>query len=118
MGSKSLRRKPAWEPEGAKAPVAEEAPEAAGAPRVPGALEALQGAWGKAGSWARRRLARAAARCQCGIGARLRDVKGQGTTEYAILVGVLVVIAIIAITLFRPKIQELWDAIATGINGL
>lgn len=44
--------------------------------------------------------------------------KGQGTTEYAILVGVLVVIAIIAITLFRPKIQELWDAIAAGINGL
>lgn len=44
--------------------------------------------------------------------------KGQGTTEYAILVGVLVVIAIIAITLFRPKIQELWDAISSGINGL
>lgn len=44
--------------------------------------------------------------------------KGQGTTEYAILVGVLVVIAIIAITLFRPKIQELWDAISNGINGL
>ena len=42
----------------------------------------------------------------------------QGTTEYAILVGVLVVIAIVAITLFRPKIQELWDAIANGINGL
>ena len=32
--------------------------------------------------------------------------------------GVLVVIAIIAITLFRPKLQELWDAIASGINGL
>ena len=44
--------------------------------------------------------------------------EGQGTTEYAILVGVLVVIAIIAITLFRPKIQELWDAIAEGINNL
>lgn len=44
--------------------------------------------------------------------------RGQGTTEYAILVGVLVVIAIIAITLFRPKLQELWDAIASGINGL
>ena len=43
---------------------------------------------------------------------------GQGTTEYAILVGVLVVIAIIAITVFRPKLQELWDAIAEGINGL
>lgn len=50
--------------------------------------------------------------------AKAGNSAGQGTTEYAILVGVLVVIAIIAITLFRPKIQELWDAIATGINGL
>ncbi len=45
-------------------------------------------------------------------------LSGQGTTEYAILVGVLVVIAILAITVFRPKIQELWDAISSGINGL
>ena len=43
---------------------------------------------------------------------------GQGTTEYAILVGVLVVIAILAIMMFRPKLQELWNAIADGINGL
>ena len=62
----------------------------------------------------------------CGIiglaleNARLKGKKyvGQGTTEYAILVGVLVVIAILAITIFRPKIQELWDAISSGINGL
>lgn len=47
-----------------------------------------------------------------------RREDGQGTTEYAILVGVLVVIAIIAITVFRPKLQELWDAIAEGINSL
>ena len=38
--------------------------------------------------------------------------------RYAILVGVLVVIAIIAITVFRPKLQELWDSIADGINAL
>lgn len=43
---------------------------------------------------------------------------GQGTTEYAILVGVLVVIAILAITLFRGRLQELWNAIAEGINSL
>lgn len=49
---------------------------------------------------------------------KLQEESGQGTTEYAILVGVLVVIAIIAITLFRPKIQELWTAIADGINSL
>lgn len=49
---------------------------------------------------------------------KLSDIKGQGTTEYAILVGVLAVIAIAAITLFKPKIQELWDAITSGINGL
>ena len=50
------------------------------------------------------------------VRSRLGDTRGQGTTEYAILVGVLVVIAII--TLFRPKLQELWDAIASGINSL
>lgn len=48
----------------------------------------------------------------------LRSAPGQGTTEYAILVGVLVVIAILSITLFRPKLEELWNAIASGINGL
>jgi Flp pilus assembly pilin Flp len=48
----------------------------------------------------------------------LRERRGQGTTEYAILVGVLVVIAIIAVVAFRGKLQELWEAIATGINGL
>lgn len=46
------------------------------------------------------------------------DDEGQGTTEYAILVGVLVVIAIFAIAAFRGKVQELWDAISSGINGL
>ena len=54
------------------------------------------------------------ARCH----SKLLSAKGQGTTEYAILVGVLVVIAIVAITLFKPKIQELWDAIAQGLQGL
>lgn len=48
----------------------------------------------------------------------LCTLSGQGTTEYAILVGVLVVIAILAITVFRPKLQELWDAISSGINSL
>jgi len=46
------------------------------------------------------------------------DVRGQGTTEYAILVGVLVVIAIIAVAAFKGKLQELWNSIAEGINGL
>lgn len=48
----------------------------------------------------------------------LADERGQGTTEYAILVGVLVVIAIIAIVAFRGKVQELWDAIVSGMNSL
>ena len=42
----------------------------------------------------------------------------QGTTEYAILVGVLVVIAIIAILAFKDKLQNLWDEIANNINKL
>ena len=48
----------------------------------------------------------------------MRSTKGQGTTEYAILVGVLVVIAIIAIVLFRDNLQTLWNAIAEGVNSL
>ncbi len=48
----------------------------------------------------------------------LVDTSGQGTTEYAILVGVLVVIAIVAILAFRDRVSELWDAIASGINSL
>ncbi len=48
----------------------------------------------------------------------LAEESGQGTTEYAILVGVLVVIAIMAILIFRDKVQELWTTIADGINSL
>ena len=52
----------------------------------------------------------------------LRDLKedesGQGTTEYAILVGVIEVIAIVAIIAFKGKVSELWEAITSGINSL
>lgn len=48
----------------------------------------------------------------------LQEESAQGTTEYAILVGVLVVIAIIAIVAFKGKVKELWDAISEGINSL
>lgn len=46
------------------------------------------------------------------------DTSGQGTTEYAILVGVLVVIAIVAIVAFRGYLQGLWDAIVSGLESL
>lgn len=53
-----------------------------------------------------------------GEGGALREELAQGTTEYAILVGVLVVIAILAIIAFRDKVSELWEAISSGINSL
>ncbi len=48
----------------------------------------------------------------------LKQEEGQATTEYAILVGVLVVIAIFAILAFKDKINELWNSISEGINAL
>ena len=81
----------------------------------------LAGSFAKVGDMSRRACARAStalACCRQSGGALLRNERGQATTEYAILVGVLVVMAIIAIALFRPRLQELWDAIAEGINNL
>ena len=69
---------------------------------------------GKAWSWAFCRAIRARQRTK----ALLREESAQGTTEYAILVGVLVVIAIIAIVAFKSKVEELWNAIKDGINSL
>lgn len=46
------------------------------------------------------------------------QTSGQGTTEYAILVGVLVIIAIAAILAFKDRVSDLWNAIAEGINSL
>lgn len=48
----------------------------------------------------------------------LSECSGQGTTEYAILVGVLVLMAIVAVTAFRGRLQELWTQISDGINSL
>ena len=69
---------------------------------------------GRAWNWAFCRVARVR---QCAK-TLLQEESAQGTTEYAILVGVLVVIAIIAIVAFKGKVQELWNAISEGINSL
>ena len=69
---------------------------------------------GKVRSWVFCRAAHARQRAK----ALLQEESAQGTTEYAILVGVLVVIAIIAIVAFKGKVQELWSAISEGINSL
>ena len=43
---------------------------------------------------------------------------GQGTTEYALLVGILVVAAIIAITLFREQVATLWSNVTNAMNSI
>lgn len=61
---------------------------------------------------------RALQECMQGIQGFVSGEDGQGTTEYAILVGVLVVIAIVAIVAFRANLSTLWTAITDGINSL
>lgn len=77
-------------------------------------MNMMRGAAGKARSWAFCQAIRAHQRAK----ALLLEESAQGTTEYAILVGVLVVIAIIAIVAFKGKVEELWNAISDGINSL
>ena len=57
-------------------------------------------------AWARRRREEAL------------EEDGQGTAEYAILVGVLVVIAIGAIIAISPIISDLWGDIQTNMEQL
>lgn len=76
------------------------------------------GAWSNRSNSLREESVRIWLDLQSRIRALAKSQSGQGTTEYAILVGVLVVIAILAITVFRPRLQELWNAIAEGINSL
>lgn len=65
-----------------------------------------------------RTVQRVSSRIWSGAVTMLREERAQGTTEYAILVGVLVVIAILAIVAFRENLTKLWDAISNGINSL
>lgn len=74
--------------------------------------------WSKTWESANRALTRAWVGASVRMRRLARSEAGQGTTEYAILVGVLVVIAILAIAAFRGRLSELWDAIIEGINGL
>lgn len=66
----------------------------------------------------RRRVYRALCSARDGARAALGEQSGQGTTEYAILVGVLVLMAIVAVVAFRDRLQELWTSITDGINSL
>ena len=77
-------------------------------------MNTMTDAAGKVQGWAFCRAIHARQRAE----ELLREESAQGTTEYAILVGVLVVIAIIAIVAFKGKVQDLWNAISEGINSL
>lgn len=43
---------------------------------------------------------------------------GQGTTEYALLVGIFVVSVVIAMTLFRTQVATLWSNVTNAMNNI
>lgn len=66
----------------------------------------------------RRRAMRALRRVRGLVGVAARDEEGQGTTEYALIVGVLVVVAIAALVTLRDQLQTLWGSITTAMGTL
>ena len=75
-------------------------------------MNTMTDAAGKVQGWAFCRAAHVRQRAK----ELLQEESAQGTTEYAIVVGVLVVI--IAVVAFKGKVQDLWNAISEGINSL
>jgi Flp pilus assembly pilin Flp len=49
---------------------------------------------------------------------RAGDESGQGSSEYALLVGGIVVMVIVATTLFSGSVQSLFLSIGTFMNGV
>ena len=43
---------------------------------------------------------------------------GQGTTEYALLVGIFVVAVIVAMTMFRDQVATLWSNVTNTMNSI
>lgn len=43
---------------------------------------------------------------------------GQGTTEYALLVGIFVVAVILAVTLYRDQVATLWSNVTNTMNSI
>ena len=64
----------------------------------------------------RRRAETALRRARVGLAGALHEETAQGTVEYAVLVGVLVVFAIVAIVAFRGKVSDLWEAITEAMD--
>lgn len=69
-------------------------------------------------AWMRRRVGMGLCLASRRARVTLAEESGQGTTEYAILVGVLVLMAIVAVVAFKDRLQELWTSITDGINSL
>lgn len=43
---------------------------------------------------------------------------GQGTTEYALLIGLFIVAVIVAMTLFRTQVATLWSNVTNTMNNI
>lgn len=45
----------------------------------------------------------------------VRD-EGQGTAEYAVILGIIVVAAVVALGLFKTQLQNIWTTIQTSLG--
>lgn len=52
------------------------------------------------------------------LGSRLRSEQAQDLIEYALIIGLLVVVAVIGLNLLGGQISDLWNIISSWLNNV
>jgi len=52
------------------------------------------------------------------MGSLIRDSRGQGMIEYAVIIGVVIVVAVALVILFGSQIEALFDSVTSALGAI